>query len=120
MDMGGYHEEPCRFYGWCKRTQMGEGLWYQNHSTDGRRHWPGIQVDQVGSILWGIWQRYEATGERDFLRVMWPTITRAALYVFARINPEVGLVYSEQDLWEGTGGQLVSTDAGCLSSRKSA
>ena len=41
LDMCGYHEETRRFYLWCKRTQMGDGLWYQNHYTDGRRHWPG-------------------------------------------------------------------------------
>jgi oligosaccharide amylase len=120
MDMCGYHEETRRFYVWCKRTQMGNGLWYQNHYTDGRRHWPGIQVDQVGSILWGIWQRYQATGERDFLREMWPTMTRAALYVLSRINPEVGLVYSEQDLWEETGGYLLYTNACCLAGLKAA
>ena len=120
MDMCGYHEETRRFYTWCKRTQMGDGLWYQNHYTDGRRHWPGIQVDQVGSILWGIWHRYQATGERDFLREMWPTITRAALYVLSRINPEVGLVYSEQDLWEETGGYLLYTNACCLAGLKAA
>src|SRR5712691_10023675 len=45
---------------------------------------------------------------------MWPTITRAALYILSRINPEVGLVYSEQDLWEETGGYLLYTNACCL------
>jgi glucoamylase len=120
LDMCGYHEETRRFYTWCKRTQMGDGLWYQNHYTDGRRHWPGIQVDQVGSILWGIWKRYEATGERDFLREMWPTIIRAALYILSRINPEVGLIYSEQDLWEETGGYLLYTNACCLAGLKAA
>jgi glucoamylase len=77
-------------------------------------------VDQVGSILWGIWKRYEATGERDFLREMWPTITRAALYVLSRIEPEIGLVYSEQDLWEETGGYLLYTNACCLAGLKAA
>jgi oligosaccharide amylase len=120
LDMCGYHEETRRFYLWCKRTQMGDGLWYQNHYTDGRRHWPGIQVDQVGSILWGIWHRYEATGEREFLREMWQTILRAALYILSRINPEVGLVYSEQDLWEETGGYLLYTNACCLAGLKAA
>jgi oligosaccharide amylase len=120
MDMCGYHEETRRFYVWCKRTQMGDGLWYQNHYTDGRRHWPGIQVDQVGSILWGIWKHYEATGDRGFLREMWTTITRAALYVLSRINPEVGLVYSEQDLWEETGGYLLYTNACCLAGLRAA
>jgi GH15 family glucan-1,4-alpha-glucosidase len=51
---------------------------------------------------------------------MWPTITRAALYVLSRINPEVGLVYSEQDLWEETGGYLLYTNACCLAGLKAA
>jgi glucoamylase len=120
MDMCGYHAETRRFYTWCRRTQMGDGLWYQNHYTDGRRHWPGIQVDQVGSILWGIWKHYEATRDREFLREMWPTVTRAALYTLSRINPEIGLIYSEQDLWEETGGYLLYTNACCLAGLKAA
>lgn len=111
MDCAGYHDEVRRFYRWCRRTQMANGLWYQNHYTDGRRHWPGIQVDQVGSILWGLHQHYRMAGNRDFLQEMWPMVDRAAWYILSRINPEIGLVYSEQDLWEETGGYLAYTNA---------
>ena len=41
LDRCGYHEEARHFYRWCQRTQMDDGLWYQNHYTDGRRHWAG-------------------------------------------------------------------------------
>jgi glucoamylase len=120
MDRCGYHDESRRFYRWCKRTQMADGLWYQNHYTDGRRHWPGIQVDQVGSILWGLHQHYLACGNREFLQEMWPTVERAAWYVLSRIDPEIGLVYSEQDLWEETGGYLAYTNAACVAGMRAA
>jgi len=120
MDRCGYHAEAEKFYRWCRRTQMADGLWYQNHYTDGRRHWPGIQVDQVGTILWGIHRHYLATADREFLVEMWPTVERAAWYVLSRINPDIGLVYSEQDLWEETGGYLTYTNASCVAGLRAA
>jgi oligosaccharide amylase len=120
LDLCGYHEEARRFYHWCRRTQMFEGLWYQNHYTDGRRHWAGIQVDQVSTIIWGIWQHFRKTHDRAFLVEMWPTVQRAAGYVISRIHPEVKLVYSEQDLWEETGGFLTYTNASCVAGLEAA
>lgn len=114
LDRCGYHEEARKFYRWCKRTQMHDGLWYQNHYTDGRRHWAGIQVDQVATINWGIWQHFDLTRDRSFLVEMWPTVQRAANYLLARTDPDVKLVYSEQDLWEETGGYLTYTNASAV------
>lgn len=114
LDCCGYHEEARKFYRWCQRTQMHDGLWYQNHYTDGRRHWAGIQVDQVSTVIWGAWQHFSLTGDRAFLVDFWPTLRRAAEYVLSRTDPEVGLVYSEQDLWEETGGFLTYTNASCV------
>jgi oligosaccharide amylase len=114
LDRCGYHEEARKFYRWCKRTQMHDGLWYQNHYTDGRRHWAGIQVDQVASVIWGAWQHFDLTRDRSFLVEMWPTLQRAANYLIARTDPKVKLVYSEQDLWEETGGFLTYTNASAV------
>jgi glucoamylase len=111
LDRAGYTGEARHFYRWCRRTQMSDGLWYQNHYTDGRRHWTGIQVDQVAGVLWGLWQHYHLTPDRAFLVEMWPTVRRAAEYLLTRTDPEIGLVYSEQDLWEETGGYLTYTNA---------
>lgn len=114
LDRCGYHAEAHHFYRWCKRTQMHDGLWYQNHYTDGRRHWAGIQVDQVAAIIWGAWEHFKLTQDRAFLVEMWPTIRRAANYLIARTDPNVKLVYSEQDLWEETGGFLTYTNAAAV------
>ncbi|MBI3947353.1 MAG: hypothetical protein HY321_15625 [Armatimonadetes bacterium] len=113
FDLAGYHDEAARFYQWCARTQMAEGLWYQNHYTDGRRHWPGIQVDQVGTAIWGIRQHVARTGDLRFLAEMWPVAHRAAEYILSRLDVSTGLVYSEQDLWEETAGCLAYTNAAC-------
>jgi len=120
LDRCGYHAEVKKFYRWCQRTQMSEGLWYQNHYPDGRRHWTGIQVDQVGTIVWGAWQHFQLTGDRAFLVDMWPTLQRAADYLLSRIHKEVRLVYSEQDLWEETGGFLTYTNASAVAGLQAA
>jgi oligosaccharide amylase len=120
MDCAGYHDEVRQFYRWCKRTQMADGLWYQNHYTDGRRHWPGIQVDQVSSIVWGLHQHHLACPSGEFLQEMWPMVERATWYVLSRIHPDLGLVFSEQDLWEETCGYLTYTNASCIAALHSA
>lgn len=114
LDSCGYHEEARLFYKWCQRTQMWDGVWYQNHYTDGRRHWAGLQMDQIPAVIWGAWEHFQLTGNRSFLVEMWPTIERAAECVVGRIDPKLGLVYSEQDLWEETGGFLSYTNAACV------
>lgn len=120
LDRCGYHAEAHHFYRWCKRTQMHDGVWYQNHYTDGRRHWAGIQVDQVASIIWGAWEHFKLTQDRAFLVEMWPTIQRAANYLISRTHPEVKLVYSEQDLWEETGGYLTYTNGSAVAGYEAA
>jgi glucoamylase len=120
LDRCGYHEEARHFYRWCGRTQMFDGLWYQNHYTDGRRHWPGIQVDQVATVIWGAWQHFRLTGDRGFLVEMWPVLQRAADYLISRTDPEVRLVYSEQDLWEETAGFLTYTNASAVAGLQAA
>ncbi len=111
LDRCGYSEEAHRFYRWCRRTQMHEGLWYQNHYTDGRRHWAGIQVDQVATVVWGVWQHFELNHDREFLVEMWPMVQRASDYLLRARSADSGLVFSEQDLWEETGGELLYTNA---------
>lgn len=120
MDRCGYHDEAHQFYRWCQRTQAHDGLWYQNHYTDGRRHWAGIQVDQVATVIWGMWEHFQLTGNREFLVDLWPTIRRAADYLIARTDPVVKLVYSEQDLWEETSGFLTYTNAASVAGLQSA
>src|SRR5947199_5929160 len=51
---------------------------------------------------------------------MLPTINLTTQYIFSRINTEVGLIYSEQDLWEETGGYLLYTNACCLAGLRAA
>lgn len=114
LDSCGYHAEARHFYRWCQRTQMWDGVWYQNHYTDGRRHWAGLQVDQIPSVIWGAWEHFQLTGDHTFLVDMWPTIERAAEFVVKGVDPKLGLVHTEQDLWEETGGYLSYTNASCV------
>ncbi len=120
FDVAGYHAEAAHYYRWCARTQTASGLWYQNFYTDGRRHWPGLQVDQVGTIAWGIHQHYLRTKDRHFLSEMWPTARRAAEYTLSRLDAKNGLVFSEQDLWEETDGHLTYTNAACQAGLRAA
>ena len=114
FDRAGYHSESRAFWDWCTRTQSGDGLWHQNYFTDGRRHWPAIQMDQVGSILWGVGQHVKLTGDRLFADSVLPMVEKGAQCILDRRDDETGLVYSDQDLWEEASGQFAYTNASCV------
>lgn len=101
IDRAGYHDMARRFYRWARDAQHADGFWEQRHYLDGRvaPHW-GLQIDETGSILWGMWQHYEETGEEAFLREMWSTIRKGADFLVKAIDSDTGLPLPSRDLWE--------------------
>lgn len=106
IDRAGYHGMARRFYRWAANAQSADGSWEQRHYLDGRvaPHW-GLQIDETGSILWGMWQHYRETGEDAFLIEMWPTIRKGEDFLVGFIDPETGLPLPSRDLWEERNGE---------------
>lgn len=101
LDGCGLHREAERFYRWAAAVQDEEGGWQQRYHMDGglAPSW-GLQIDETGSVLWGVLQHYKATGDRDFLASMWECVSKGVEFLIKYIDPETGLPWLSFDLWE--------------------
>lgn len=125
IDVAGYHDITRKFYYWSASAQCSDGSWAQRYYLDGSvaPNW-GLQVDETGSILWGMWKHYEATGSLEFLRDMWKSIKRGADFLISYRDSHTGLPSDCYDIWEERIGQHTYSAAtvygGLISASKAA
>ncbi|MFZ5817137.1 MAG: glycoside hydrolase family 15 protein [Bacillota bacterium] len=102
MDLAGYHGMAGAFYRWALRSQEPEGWWMHRHYASGHwgPSWGLLQVDETGSILYGMGLHARLHGGREFAREVWPSVQRAAGWLIGQIDPETGLPGLSWDLWE--------------------
>lgn len=102
LDAAGEHEAARHAYLWLARTQSTDGSWHANYA-DAR---DGIfevvdatrETNHAAYPAVGVYHHYLATGDRRFLRELWPTVAAAVEFVLrnqrtdgaVRWNPEVG------------------------------
>jgi GH15 family glucan-1,4-alpha-glucosidase len=91
-DSSRYHERLHAFYRGAIRAQSEDGSWQQRHYLDGRLapQW-GLQIDETGSILWGMWQHYLLNRDISFLEEVWESVRKAAQFLIDFIDLETGL-----------------------------
>ncbi len=97
----GYDKQVKEFYRFASTLQDEDGKWDQRHYLDGHLApaW-GFQIDETGSILWGIHQFYEITGDEDFVVEMWPVVEKGADFLSKFIDPITHLPLPSMDIWE--------------------
>ncbi|RKQ35618.1 glycoside hydrolase family 15 protein [Oceanobacillus halophilus] len=113
VDAAGYHHLVSKFYRFMISIQSKDGSWDQRHYTDGvlAPTW-GLQIDETGSILWGIHQHYLVTNDEDFRNEIWPSVRKGANFLCSFIDPNTKLPKPSKDLWEKrTGEHLYSAAA---------
>ncbi|QMV43908.1 glycoside hydrolase family 15 protein [Cohnella cholangitidis] len=91
-----------KFYDWSITAQEPDGSWQQRHYHDGSLapHW-GLQIDEGSSLIWGMWEYYLHSGEREaFLERVWPAVEKGAAFLVQYLDPETGLPKPSKDLWE--------------------
>ncbi|MBO8163561.1 MAG: glycoside hydrolase family 15 [Brevibacillus sp.] len=101
FDRAGLHTLARAFYRWALIAQDADGSWQQRHYHDGRLapSW-GLQIDEGGAILWGMYQHFLSTKERTFLEEIWPAVERGARFLIDFLDPQTGLPRPSRDLWE--------------------
>jgi glucoamylase len=94
------------FYLWALTAQSEDGSWQQRHYHDGilAPSW-GLQIDEGGSIIWGMWQHYLTAPDRLFLEQIWPSAEKGAEFLLSYIDSETGLPKPSRDLWEERTGE---------------
>ncbi|UFJ39400.1 glycoside hydrolase family 15 protein [Brevibacillus humidisoli] len=101
FDRAGLSAMSRSFYRWTLLAQDPDGSWQQRHYHDGRLapSW-GLQIDEGGSILWGMHQHYLSTHDHTFLSEIWPAVEKGAAFLLTRLDPQTGLPLPTCDLWE--------------------
>lgn len=101
LDICGFHADVDRFYKWASEIQDEEGSWQQRYHMDGNLapSW-GLQIDETGTILWGILQHYKITKDISFLEDMWDCVKRGANFLLGFLDAGTGLPWLSFDLWE--------------------
>lgn len=101
LDICGLWSEVDFFYRWAANVQNEDGSWQQRYHMDGNLapSW-GLQIDETGTIIWGILQHYKQTGNDRFLDSMWPSVKKGAGFLSGFIDRETGLPGLSFDLWE--------------------
>ena len=113
LDILNMKEETTKFYSkFCKETQSKSGMWEQRFYTDERLApcW-GYQIDETASIVYGIYEHYKETKDKDFLKQAYPMCKKAidALETFnfassvpftSQENMKNFLTHESYDLWE--------------------
>ena len=101
LDKCGLTQAAEGFYDWAAAVQDDEGSWQQRFYMDGNLapSW-GMQIDEGGSIIWGILEHYKMTGDKEFLARLWPCVKKGIGFLLKYRDAETGLPWLSFDLWE--------------------
>ncbi|HZK26216.1 MAG TPA: glycoside hydrolase family 15 protein [Thermoclostridium sp.] len=115
LDEVGLFEETERFYDWVIKVQDSEGFWHQRYNMNGNLapSW-GIQIDETGTILFGIWQHFLHVRSKSFLEKVWPTVLKAIKFLEGFIDEDTGLPLPSFDLWEERMGEHTYSTAAVI------
>ena len=115
LNEAGLYRDSERFYDWAVRVQDSEGFWHQRYHVNGNLapSW-GIQIDETGSILFGMWKHFLYTKNVSFLEKVWPSVLKAAAFLEKFIDSDTGLPLPSFDLWEERMGEHTYSTAAVI------
>ena len=87
LSVAGQWEAAERGYGFLKDTQRADGSWPVKWQ-DGQIVDADTDSNFCAYIAVGVWHHHLITGSEDFLRSMWPTVSRALALVLKHQGPE--------------------------------
>jgi glucoamylase len=101
-----------KFYEWAVEVQDEEGSWQQRYYMDGNLapSW-GMQIDETGTLIWGMLKHYEKTGDKEFLLKVWNSIEKGVNFLINFIDTDTGLPSASFDLWEERFGEHTYSSA---------
>lgn len=110
LDAAGDHTYAKKFYEWCMQVQDHSGCWLQCYWPDGKRAIDNLEMDEVGSPIFGLYYHYLLTNDEAFMLKTWPMTQRAALFLTGNIAQD-GLMNPSYDLWEERWGRHIYSNA---------
>ncbi|HEX2927016.1 MAG TPA: glycoside hydrolase family 15 protein [Ruminiclostridium sp.] len=121
LDLAGLSECVDNFYRWAVLVQEENGSWQQRYHMNGDLGpcW-GLQIDETGTIIWGMLNHYQHTKNVDFLKSVWGSVKAAAGFLAGFIDEETGLPKPSFDLWEERYGEHAYSSAAVCAGLRSA
>lgn len=115
LNEAGLYNDSERFYEWAVRVQDNEGFWHQRYHMNGNiaPSW-GIQIDETGSILYGIWNHFLYVKNIGFLEKVWPSVLKACMFLERFIDSDTGLPLPSFDIWEERMGEHTYSTAAVI------
>lgn len=121
LNEAGLYKDSERFYEWAVRVQDKEGFWHQRHHINGNPapSW-GIQIDETGSILFGMRNHFLYTKNMNFLEKVWPSVLKACSFMEKFIDIDTGLPMPSYDIWEERNGEHTYSAAAVIAGFRAA
>ncbi len=86
LTVGGAYAEARRAFEWLKAQQLSDGSWYAAYDADAVRD-RTRETNHAAYIAAGVYHYFLATGDLDFVRTLWPTISAAVEFVLRHQAP---------------------------------
>ncbi|RLQ22140.1 prenyltransferase [Seongchinamella sediminis] len=83
LSIGGEHDAARRAYEWLYGMQLVDGSWWASYRGEAVDNSERRETNFVAYIAAGVWHHYLISGDRDFLRAMWPMVDKAIGFVLA-------------------------------------
>ena len=116
LSVGGFHEQAESAYHWLARQQQPGGYWLAAYRDDEIVDGTRAETNFVAYVATGVWHHYLTSGNRDFLRTLWPTV-KSALDFVCGLQAASGEIYWALDTRTGINKDALLT--GCSSIFKS-
>ncbi len=115
LDEAGLFSDAEKFYDWAAHVQDLEGFWHQRYHMNGSvaPSW-GLQIDETGSMLFGILKHYLYVKDLRFLERMWPSVVKAVSFLEGFIDGDTGLPLPSFDIWEERMGEHTYSTAAVI------
>ncbi len=112
LDIVGLNDCVDNFYKWAVSVQDEDGSWQQRFHMDGNLGpcW-GLQIDETGTILWGMLNHYNYIKKIEFLNSVWASVEAGANFLISFIDEGTGLPKPSFDLWEERFGEHAYSSA---------
>jgi len=112
LTVGGRIEEAQSAYLWLARHQHPDGYWLAAYNGDRIADGTRAETNFVAYVATGVWHHFLATGDENFLRKLWPTVSRALNFVLG-LQASTGEIYWALDTRTGINKDALVT--GCSS-----
>lgn len=93
LSVGGFISEARKGFDWLAATQLPEGGWYSAYNN-------GVPVDRTvetnfsAYIAVGVYHHYLVTGDKKFVKTLWPSVKSAIRFVCGLQSPDGGIYWA--------------------------